>query len=218
MNGREYMLKESVTTLKGVGKKTAEDLKLMDILTIEDVLMHFPIRYQVSEVKDIQTIRHEEDATIIGVIAVEPTVAFYGRKKSTMRFSIEVDGVIVQAVMFNRAFAKKHLQIGKTVTLTGKWDAHRLKITVQHYQMGQPTSEMTIQPYYSIKVSITNAKFKTYVTQAIKLALKEVVEILPTAYLHNYKLPERMIAIDALHHPKKRHILKHAKRRFVYEE
>lgn len=212
------MLKELVTTLNGVGKKTAENLSLMDIFTIEDLLFHFPSRYQISEVKDIELLRHEEEATIVGEIVQAPKVQFYGRKKSTMRFAVQIEGVVVKAIMFNRAFAQKHLALGKTVTLTGKWDQHRLSITVQYYKMGQPVASTSIQPFYATKGNISNAKFKTLITQSLPKAVKEIEEILPATYLESYVIPNRQAAVSTLHHPESREHLKHAKRRFVYEE
>ncbi len=43
-------------------------------------------------------------------------------------------------------------------------------------------------------------------------------EILPSSYLQAYKLPRRRDALTAMHFPKDRLLLKHARRRFTYEE
>src|SRR5690625_143527 len=103
----------------------------MDIHTVEDVLMHFPSRYDMREIKPLRELIHDDTVTIVGEIIHEPTLQFYGPKKSRLTFTISIDNVAVKAVMFNRAFAKKQLKQGDKVTLTGKWDAHRLQITVR---------------------------------------------------------------------------------------
>ena len=41
------LLSERVDVLKGIGKKTKEDLALMNIHTIEDLLYYFPYRYDI---------------------------------------------------------------------------------------------------------------------------------------------------------------------------
>src|SRR5699024_8593640 len=179
---------------------------------------HFPSRYEMREVKPLQELIHDDQVTIVGKILYEPTVSFFGRKKSRMVFTVMVDEVAIKAVMFNRSFAKKQLQQEMTVTLTGKWDAHRLQITVQHYQLGEPSSEETIQVFYSIKGNVTNARIKGAVKQAIHEYLTQVEEILPEVYLTDYKIPSRQEAIKQLHLPDGKEALKHARRRFVYEE
>ena len=212
------MLTDTVTVLKGIGEKVRDDLLLMGIETVQDLLEHFPIRYDMTEVKPLHELIHDDQVTIIGDVLYEPTLSHYGRRKSRMQFTVNVEGVAVKAVMFNRSFAKKQLQQGKTVTLTGKWDAHRLQITVQHYQLGKPASDTTIQSFYSVKGNITNAKMKTIIKQALNKYGHEITEFLPEEFLNSYKIPNRKTAVMALHLPKSRNSLKHARRRMVYEE
>lgn len=212
------VLTDSVDVLKGVGEKTKSDLALMDINTVEDLLMYFPSRYDIAEVKPLRELIHEDTVTIVGKIVHEPTLQFYGPKKSRLTFTIVIENVAVKAVMFNRAFAKKQLKQGSTITLTGKWDANRLQITVSHYQLGEPESNVNIQVFYSVKGNITNAKMKGLIKQALSPYLVEIEEILPSSYLEQYKLPNRQDAIRFLHIPESPLELKHARRRFVYEE
>src|SRR5699024_11548258 len=105
-----------VTVLKGVGDKMNETLTAMQLYTVVDILFHFQIRYDRTEVKQLHELIHDDTATIVGKILYEPTINYYGRKKSRMQFTLETEGAAVKATMFNRAFAKKHLKAGKTVT------------------------------------------------------------------------------------------------------
>ena len=212
------VLTDSVEVLKGVGEKVKGELELMDIHTIEDLLFHFPSRYDMAEVKPLAELIHDDTVTVVGNIVYEPTIQYYGRKKSRLAFTLEIDQVAVKAVMFNRSFAKKHLTQGATVTLTGKWDANRLQITVNHYQLGEPEADVNIQVFYSVKGKMTNARMKGFITQCIGTHLPQVEEILPAHYLEQYKLPSRKDAIKSLHIPESPYELKHARRRFVYEE
>src|SRR5690625_3206997 len=189
----------------------------MNIFTISDVLEYFPYRYDVAEVKPLSELIHEDHVTIVGKV-VHPPVVHYGRRQSRLQFNIEIDRVTVKAVMFNRTFAKKHLHQGTVVTLTGKWDAHRLQITVNHYQIGPPKSDVNIQSIYSVKGSITIGRFSGFVKQCIDQYSSCIEEILPDVFLNKYKLPTRKEAIKQIHRPESRNNLKHARRRFVYEE
>lgn len=212
------MLSDSVVTLKGVGEKVKEDLHHMDIYTIEDLLEHFPFRYDVVELKPLHELIHDDQVTITGEVIYPPTVTYYGRKKSRLQFNVQVDQVTVKAVMFNRTFAKKHLNKGTTVTLTGKWDAHRLQITVNHYQLGELNKDVAIKAIYSVKGSITSGRVASLINQALKENGHFIKEILPPSYLQKYKIPSRNEAIRWIHRPENQAQLKHGRRRFVYEE
>ena len=212
------VLNAPVETLKGVGEKTKKDLQGMDIYTIGDLLEYFPYRYNVVEIKPLDEFIHEDTVTVVGEVFYPPTITYYGRSRSRLQFTIQVDGIAVRAVMFNRTFAKKQLQKGTKVTLTGKWDAHRLQITVSHYKLGAPQTNVNIQAIYSIKGNITSARISTLIKQSIDKYIKQIDEILPISYLKEYKLPLRKEAIQYIHRPKSQHQLKHARRRFVYEE
>ncbi|WP_156855493.1 ATP-dependent DNA helicase RecG [Oceanobacillus sp. AG] len=212
------MLNESVKNVKGIGGKFAEDLNLMNVYTIEDLLHYLPYKYDVLEVLPLSELIHEDKVTIVGRILYEPSLTFYGRKKSRLVLTVDVENVAIKAVMFNRAFAKKQLNAGDTVTLTGKWDAHRLQITVSNYRKGAQEDSTEIQPMYSVKGDITNYRLKKVISQALEDYGDQITEILPESYLTAYKLPSRKDAVEMLHFPQNRVQLKHARRRYIYEE
>ncbi|HLR80245.1 MAG TPA: ATP-dependent DNA helicase RecG [Bacillota bacterium] len=212
------MLNDSITSLKGVGEKSAEDLNRMDIYTVEDLLFHFPDRYDFFEIKPLDQLIHGDQVTVEGEVLYEPSLTFYGRKKSRLTFTLRVENVAVRAVMFNRAFAKKKIYPGDIMTLTGKWDAHRLQITVNTYKKGPAKNRATIQPVYYVKGKMTSKRFKKIMQQAIARYSNDVVELLPADYLVSYKLPTRKDAVKTMHFPNNRRSLKHARRRLIYEE
>ncbi|MFC3526157.1 hypothetical protein ACFOLK_16805 [Marinococcus halophilus] len=84
----------------------------------------------------IEELKHQEKVTITGEVQSEPSVRFFGKKKSRMTVRILIDHLLVTAVFFNRAFLKKQIEVGKQVTITGKWDKHRLTISVQDFRAG----------------------------------------------------------------------------------
>ena len=212
------MLSAPVTDIKGVGEKVKEDLELINIHTIKDLIYYFPYRYDVLEIKPITELIHDDQVTIIGQVVHEPTVSYFGRKKSRLLFTIMVEGIAVKAVMFNRAFAKNQLPAGTDVTLTGKWDAHRLQIIVSQYKLGVTNDEAEIKTYYSVKGSLSAFRLKQFIEIAIKTYEEEIEEFLPSTYLEKYKLASTNEAIIWMHFPATQLHLKQARRRFVYEE
>ncbi|MFS0672398.1 ATP-dependent DNA helicase RecG [Ornithinibacillus sp. 179-J 7C1 HS] len=212
------MLDYSVSDVKGIGEKFADDLTAMNIHTVEDLLFHFPTRYDVLEILPLSELIHEDKVTIEGRVLSAPSLSFFGKKKSRLSFNVEVENIAVKVVMFNRAFAKNQINIGDTITLTGKWDAHRLQITVSNYQKGSMEKSTNIQPIYSVKGEVTNFRLKKAIQQAIKDFGDEIEEILPRDMIREYKIPTRKDAVKTMHFPESRVSLKHAKRRFTYEE
>ncbi len=211
------MFDEPVTKIPSIGEKTAEQLQLMNIEKVGDLLFHFPFRYDFHELKPITEIAHDEIATIQGVVASQPHVQFYGRKKSRLTCTLTIDHVAVKAVFFNQNFLKDKLIPGEQVTLTGKWDERRLQITVHKYHP-KGFEDRTIQPVYSTKGNITTNQLRKWISYAIKAALSEVEELLPEQYLTEYKIPDRQQAIREIHQPRSKVGLKHARRRWIYEE
>lgn len=212
------MIDQSVDTIKGVGPALQEQLESLNIFTVEDLLFFFPSRYDNYQVKALNELIHDEKATIEGEVIGEPIVTYYGPKKSRLTVHVQVEQVVIKAIMFNRAFAKKHLQPGEIVTLTGKWDQHRLQITVTHYKKGQANAEEPIQPVYSLKQVIKSTTFKKAVHQALEQYYTDIVEILPDEFLTEYKLLNRRDAIKEIHFPSEFEMVKQAKRRMIYEE
>ncbi|PKR78585.1 DNA helicase RecG [Halalkalibacillus sediminis] len=211
------MLNDPVTVIPSVGEKTAEQLEMMDIRKVEDLLFHFPFRYDFHEIKPLKEIAHEEIATIEGTVVSEPQLSFFGRKKSRLTCTIQVGVVAIKAVFFNQAFLKDKLVRGEEVMLTGKWDMHRLQLTVHKFHT-QTFEEESIQPIYRSKGNLTSNGLKKLNAYAVKASVDEIEEILPDKYLKDYKLPSRSEAIKELHQPTSKQTLKHARRRFIFEE
>ncbi|WP_449354191.1 hypothetical protein ACUL41_12940 [Virgibacillus natechei] len=101
------MLSEPVTQINGVGEKFAADLATLHIRTVEDLLHHFPYRYDVFEIKPLGELIHEDKVTIESRVVHELSLAFYGKNKSRLTFMVQAENVAIKAVMFNRVFAKK---------------------------------------------------------------------------------------------------------------
>ncbi|GIO21930.1 ATP-dependent DNA helicase RecG [Oceanobacillus sp. J11TS1] len=211
-------MNQSILEVKGVGEKVAEQLASMNIYQTNDILEYFPYRYDIYEEKPLQELIHDEKVTIKGKVIYDPSLHFFGKQKSRLNFTVEVEGVAVKAIMFNRAFAKKQIHQGQDITLTGKWDAHRLQITVSKYKLGETEEDNSITPIYSLKGEMTSYKFQKLLKQVLESHEDDIKEFLPVSYLESYKLPTRKEAIKTMHFPKNRVALKHARRRFIYEE
>jgi ATP-dependent DNA helicase RecG len=212
------MLLDPITNLKGVGSETEEILNDVGIYTIYDLLEYFPYRYEDNSLKDLEDVKHEERVTVEGKVHSEPSLQFYGKKRSRLTFRLLVGRYLLSVVCFNRPYFKNKLSIDATVTVTGKWDKHRQTITVSNLLFGPKQAELGIEPVYSVKGKLTVKGMRKFVSIALKDYLEEVTELLPDYLLNKYKLMTRKEALKTIHIPEEKEDLKQARRRFVYEE
>ncbi|PAE07749.1 ATP-dependent DNA helicase RecG [Terribacillus saccharophilus] len=212
------VLKQPVDQVKGIGAKLAEGLANMGIFTVEDLLFHLPYRYDVFDVQPLAELIHDDKVTIEGEIASPAQVQYYGRKKNKLTVTLLVENVAVKAIMFNRAFAQKQLMPGKKVTMTGKWDQHRLQLTVSNFKVGGADELTPVQPVYGVKGTVTVRQLQKSVKQALEQYDEDIEEILPESFLTSYKMPDRKTALYYMHFPPDRQALAHGRRRFTYEE
>lgn len=214
----DNLLAQGVDALKGIGKETANSLAEMGIYSIKDLLEYFPYRHEDNRLRDLAEVPHEERVTVEGKVYSDPSIMYYGRKKSRLTFKLLVDRYLITAVFFNQPFLKKKIKLNDTVTITGKWNRHRQTITVQRYHLGPHQHRSDFEPVYSLKGNITTNMMKKFIGTALADYGTYIRENLPATFLKNYKLLSRKEAIRAMHFPKNSQELKQARRRFVYEE
>jgi ATP-dependent DNA helicase RecG len=211
-------LKEvKVTEIKGIGENRASELHDLGILHVQDLMEYLPYRYEDYEVKNLSDARHDEKVTLVGKVHSEPMVRYSGRKKSRLSVRILIERYLITAIIFNRPFLKKQLMIGKDVIVTGKWDQHRMILTVQDIQFTL-NQQNTIKPIYPLKGEWTNKAIQRAINLALDDFSNEIEENLPRELLNKYKLLQKKAAILTMHKPRDHKDLKQARRRIVYEE
>ncbi|MFC0271257.1 ATP-dependent DNA helicase RecG [Metabacillus herbersteinensis] len=211
-------LKESISTLKGIGDETETLLNDVGIVTIEDLLEYFPYRYEDYQLRDLENVKHDERVTVEGKIHSEPSLTYFGKKRSRLTIRVLIGRYLITAVCFNRPYYKSRLVLGSTVTITGKWDKHRQTITVQEITFGPHQKSTDLEPVYSVKGKLTVKGIRKFIALALKEFQEEVVENIPEHLRIQYKLLPRKEALKTMHLPLEPNDLKQARRRFVYEE
>lgn len=215
------VLEKPVTQVKGVGKLKIDDLKALGITTVIDLLEYLPFRYEDYRIRDLTQVKDGEKVTIQGTVYHEPTLTYFGRKKSRLIAKVVVDHLVITATWFNQPFLQSQLRPGREVVLIGKWDQRRLQITVNQIEfMDQPKSQAvgSLQPVYSVGGQITQHFLRKAIGQAFTQFSEAIEENLPTELLRKYKLISRKMALYALHYPEDQEAGRQARRRFAYEE
>lgn len=211
-------LKRPISTLKGIGDETQNLLNDVGIKTIEDLLEYFPYRYEDYQLRDLENVKHDERVTVEGKVHSEPNLTYFGKNRSRLTIRALIGRYLITAVCFNRPYYKSRLELGSTVTITGKWDKHRQTITVQEITFGPYQKQTDLEPVYSVKGKLTVKGIRKFIALALKEFQEEVVETIPEHLRIQYKLLPKKEALKTMHLPLELNDLKQARRRFVYEE
>ena len=208
---------EPVSTLKGVGKETAEQLIALGIHTIEDLIWMFPYRHEDFTLKNLAETPHNEKVTIEARVESVPTVTFIG-KKSRLTVTVLAGRHLVKVVMFNQHYLKQKLTPGAVITVSGKWDRGRQVVIGSSVKFGPKQDQSDFEPVYSLKNTIHLNRFRKIMRQALDEAGHLIPETLPASMLEQYKLLPMQEALEGVHFPKDTEHVKQARRRFVFEE
>ncbi len=182
-----------VSKVKGIGEEKEKELNALHIHSVNDLLEYYPYRYEDYEVKDVTELEHDERGTIQGVVQSEPSVQYFGRKKSRVTVRVLTNGVLVKAVFFNRPFVKQQIKNGDELTITGKIDKNRLQMTVQDYKKGSQESDASLEPVYSVGGKVTVKQLRGFIRTAYRQFGDLIEDNLPPLFLDRYKLPSKKI-------------------------
>ncbi|NBD26450.1 ATP-dependent DNA helicase RecG [Paenibacillus glycinis] len=209
-----------VRQMKGVSAQKELELHAFGVQTIADLLDYFPFRYEDYRIRSLGEAKDGEKATVEGKIMGNPLLQRYGRAKTRLTCKVAVDGVLVTAVWFNRHFLQEQLVPGRDIVLTGKWEQHRLQITVSESEFpDKGTSRSgTLQSVYSVGGSVTQPWMRKTIAQALLQYGTMVEEILPVELMDKYGFMLRREAVRHIHQPEDIAQGQAARRRLVYEE
>ncbi|MFA9557420.1 ATP-dependent DNA helicase RecG [Evansella sp. AB-rgal1] len=207
-----------VSDITGVGPKMMEQLERMGIFTIQQVMEHYPFRYEDKAVRPIMEAQHDERITIRGTVHSEPELRFYGKNKARLTVRVLVDGLLVQAIFFNQPYLKRQISLGDTVVINGKLDKHRLVISGGTILKNRDENSEGLEPVYSLKGDMKITALRKLIRQTFVQFNEEIKEFLPPQLMATYRLMERKETLRQLHFPTSIDMLKQAKRRMIYEE
>ncbi|MGE8079198.1 ATP-dependent DNA helicase RecG [Peribacillus loiseleuriae] len=211
-------LLDPVTAIKGIGNETAVALEELAVTTVLDLFEYLPFRYEDYRLKDLETTEHDERVTVEGKLHSQPSLTYYGKKKSRLMLKLLTGRYLITVIFFNQSYLKSKMNINDVITVTGKWDRHRQMITGNECHFGSHKVENEFEPVYSVRGSISVKGLRRYITNAFAQYGALLEENLPDSLLTRYKLMPRPNALHSMHFPENAQTVKQARRRFVYEE
>ena len=215
-NERGSML--DVSKVKGIGPKSLMLLNKIGIYTVDDLVTHYPFRYDVLTRSDLKNVKEEEKVVIDGKVESVPILLRFKAGLNKLNFRLVTTTGVVGVSIFNRAFMKNNLTIGTNVIVIGKYDAKKNVITASDIKFGLLTNQAKIEPVYHSTSGLTNKNMLAYINTALLMNGKDITDYIPTSYQEKYHFSNKRTALNIVHNPPSIEKLKEAQIRLKYEE
>lgn len=210
-----------ITTLKGIGEKTAALFGKLNITTVEDLLWFYPRAYEaydppvyVSQLEDgkVQAVRLQ--------LGGEATVTWVKKMQIIRAAGRDMTGTM-KLCWFNMPYLKTKLRPGSVYIFRGKAARGRSGFSMDQPQMYEPDSYEALQgqlrPVYSVTKGLTSKTVAQAVSQALQ-SMPVRKEPLPGWVRERYRLAEKNFALRQIHFPDDENSLVLARRRLVFDE
>ena len=215
------MGKESIKNLKGVGEAMAFRLQRLGIHTIDDLLEHFPLRYEDrSRLIQINQLRHGDFATFTAT--VERGDVQRVRGKSLARVFVQDETGIAVLVWFNQPYRATAWKSGAKLMVYGKVNRFRDNLQIEAPEV-DPVSDAEllnsarIVPVYPLTQGLGARVLRKLISAALHTE-RQIAETLPEQILQDHRLIDRTKALNEIHFPTDWNLMQQAKRRIVFEE
>ncbi|WP_258359473.1 ATP-dependent DNA helicase RecG [Moorella sulfitireducens (nom. illeg.)] len=218
------MFNRPVTALKYVGPRKASCLNKLGILTVGDLLWHFPRRYE-----DRRQLKELAAAAAGEIITVQVTIRAWEERE--LRPNLRLFRALIQdrqgtgyALWFNQPYIKRQLRAGSEVILTGKvnYRGYIPELQVNDYEaIGQGDKGLhtgRIVPFYPLTTGISQRWLRLVVYRTLEEMEGGIPELLPPSLCQRYRLLNRYQALKYIHFPPDPGALHQARRRLKYEE
>jgi ATP-dependent DNA helicase RecG len=211
-----------VTVLRGVSAAMSDRLKKLGIVTVRDLLYHFPRRYDdFSQLRTINDLQPGEEVTIVGTIwEVNTRRSRGGIPITTVTLSDETG--MLQATWFNQPYLARQLQRARQIVLSGKVDLYLGRLTFQSPAWEPLEKDLIhtarIVPVYPLTEGLSARWTRRIVRQALDRWAGAIPDHLPAYLRHRQNLMDLAVALGQMHFPDTWDRQTQAKRRLAFDE
>lgn len=212
---------QPVTSLKGVGEKTAALFAKLDVYTVEDLLHYYPRAYDTygKPVKP-QEVTEADRIAVEAVITREPDLLRFG-KMQTVSLSLKWTGGALQVVWYNMPYIRTSLKVGGHYIFRGRTVKKKNRLIMEQPEIFEPLAYYermdSMQPIYGQTKGLGNRM----ILKTIQTAFKEhdlQVDHLPLRIRKRNQLAEYNFALEHIHIPSNQEELLFARKRLVFDE
>ncbi|MDR2149658.1 MAG: ATP-dependent DNA helicase RecG [Spirochaetaceae bacterium] len=218
-----HEITDDLEALKGLGPATRAALNRLGIMTIPDLLRHYPRDWEDrSHVVPLSDFAHAPVCTVAKVKAHD-WVGFGTMR--TLKVTIEDKSSSGVLLCFNRPFLEKVLLVGKSFRIWGRFfykygDIQSTSFDIEELE-GDGASAASggkIVPVYRLSAGIAMTAMRRLVKRALERYADSLEDELPAALVNRYDLFHKAPALKAIHFPSSIEEQQKARRTLIYEE
>lgn len=215
------MNQEPVTSLKGIGEKTAGLFARLGIYTVEDLLHDYPRAYDAyEEPVPVGKLQENTTAAVAGQLLKTASVRRFKNIQVIVATVKDMTGSL-QLTWYNMPYLRNTLQMGQFLVFRGRAVKKGGRLTMEQPEIFTPEAYEAVrdsmQPIYGQTKGLGNKAIVRAVAQALEQRQLER-EYLPPSLREKYELAEYNYAIEHIHFPSSRQELLFARKRLVFDE
>lgn len=209
-----------VRYLKGVGPKTAERFEKLGILTLSDLLCHYPRRYlDFSKPYSIAEAPTDTECVVKAEVFAKPGGRILPGGRRMERITAGDDVSSLEITWFNNPYAAQKLELGQEYYFQGIVTGGMLRRQMVNPQV-RTDAQVNSSPFeavYPQTEGLTSSAIAKCVRQLLPHA-ELLPDPLPSEMLKKYRLLSKADAVRAIHCPATEEEAFAARRRLIYEE
>ena len=209
-----------VRYLKGVGPKTAERFEKLGIVTLADLLCHYPRRYiDFSKPYSIAEAPADTECVVKAEVFAKPGGRILPGGRRMERITAGDDVASLEITWFNNPYATQKLQLGQEYYFQGIVTGGMLRRQMVNPQV-RTAEQIQAAPFEAVYPQ-TEGLTSSVISRCIRQLLPHaelLPDPLPPEMLQKYRLLPKAEAVRAIHCPATEEQAAAARRRLIYEE
>ncbi len=207
-----------LSDVKGIGPKTETLLNKIGIFSFDDLVTHYPFRYEILKRSNLKDEEALEKVIIDGKVESIPILVRFKGNLNKLNIRLATKDGVVGVSIFNRAFLKPNLKIGTSIIAIGKYDKQRNILTASEIKFGSLSNKETIEPVYHTTSGITGKVLASYINNALLKYGNQITDNIPKYLLDRYNFNNKKTDLNIVHNPPDFEKLKESMIRLKYEE
>ncbi len=213
----------ALTSIPSIGKSREKMLQEANIFSIEDLLYHFPRKYNdYSKLSTINQLEFGDQVTIIATVKSISARTGKNHKIQITEVVIEDGSGSMRLSFFNQPYLQFQIKKEMRLSIKGKVDMYLGRFTLNSPEWdildGDFDSIQGISPIYRLPVGFSQKTFHKIIQNTLEIWGNQIQDYLPTNSYLTPGLMDLQKAIRTLHQPKDLETVQAAMERLSFDQ
>ncbi|MCH7758943.1 ATP-dependent DNA helicase RecG [Patescibacteria group bacterium] len=216
--------KTLISQLTRVGKATANQLEKIGLKTVQDLIDHYPFRYDdYSKIFTIAKLKTQKSGTIKAKINLIANHRLAKKRMIITEAIVSDQSDSIKIIWFNQGYLTKVLKSGQKIYLAGKVnydDYYGVQMINPSYEIPSQTGLIhtgRLVPIYSTTARLSQKQIRFLIRQTLIL-IQQTEDWLPRMIRAEHNLIGLSYALEQIHFPQNQDWLTKATRRLKFDE